>query len=142
MASDKADRMRQLRDLEGTVPPMGWKPSYEAMAGGRREFAGMIDGGLWRGHEILVLVYGPEEPAFEWLRGLFRSKKHAGPRPLVESGYSFSADYWRVDPQAQGGDESDMCFTSLTELEEWIADDDITWYGPVASVDAVGKMLP
>ncbi|MGY5319843.1 hypothetical protein ACXA45_11485 [Neomicrococcus lactis] len=46
-----------------------------------------------------------------------------------------------MDPKAQGGEEPDRSFSSLIELEQWMGTVAITWYGPLESVDAVGKML-
>lgn len=101
----------------------------------------MVDSGVWRGHEILILVYGPAEPAFGALRRLFRRREPAAPRPFLESDFFFTADYWQVDPKAQGGEEPDRSFSSLIELEQWMGTVAITWYGPLESVDAVGKVL-
>ncbi|MGL3806375.1 hypothetical protein ACSYDW_09785 [Paeniglutamicibacter sp. R2-26] len=141
MRDGESTRMQHLRTLEKAVPEIGWKPTYAALIDGRREFAGLVESGVWRGHEILILVYGPAEPTFASIRRFFRPKKRAADRPFKESDYLFSADYWQLDPQAHGGEEPDMSFSSLTDLEQWIGPGGITWYSPLESVDAVGKML-
>jgi hypothetical protein len=141
MTNDESMRMQQLRALEVNIPEVGWKPTSAALISGRREFAGLVESGIWCGHEILIVVYGPAEPAFASIRRLFQSKKPVAARPFRESDFAFSADYWQVDPQAQGGDDPDMSFATLSDLEQWIGADAISWYGPLDSVNAVGKML-
>ncbi|WP_188109328.1 hypothetical protein [Paeniglutamicibacter gangotriensis] len=88
-----------MRALEiAPEPERGHGPSWEAMLTGRREFAGRVLGGLWAGHEVLVVSYG-------------KARRRREPRP---EDFSFSADYWLVDWDEGGKGDGDADFSVET----------------------------
>ncbi|MET1034981.1 MAG: hypothetical protein ABWX68_07100, partial [Arthrobacter sp.] len=79
---DWANRLPAVRALAAAPEPAeGYRPTWDAVLAGRREFAGRILEGPWVGYEFLLLVYG--KPRF-------------GHEPRPEN-FSYFADYWLVD---------------------------------------------
>jgi hypothetical protein len=117
--------VRGLHELP--EPQSGYRPHWDAVADGRREFAGRVINGPWIGHEVLVLVWG--EGSLD--------------RTYQPADFMYSADYWLVDKEAAGFGEGevDANVVTLEELYEFIDDEAIHWYPPLQSLKRVGLLF-
>lgn len=122
------ERIALLEVLEREPePPGGYGPTWEAIARGRREFAGKVQSGPWVGHDILILVWG-------------NPPKN---RPALPEDFVYSADYFITDEAIAGpgeGEPDALPFT-LEETIEWITDDPVHWYPPLKALARVGLMF-
>lgn len=126
---DWANRLPAVRALAASPEPAeGYRPTWNAILAGRREFAGRILEGPWVGYEILLLVYG--KPRF-------------GHEPRSEN-FSYFADYWLVDEANAGpgdGGQPGLSAMTLERLDTKLARMTVRWYPPGESLARVGLMF-